>query len=213
MGTIRDGINGPFRGRVGSVIGSSWRKIHYIKGLPRRQKRGATEKQAVQRQKFKLLNEFLLPIASLLELGFAQHTGTSTGRNAAFSANFAHAFNENGAGIALNYPALQLSQGTLCPAGNEQAWLEADDLCVSWNPKTYGMGGSIDDTAHVLAYSPAELFFRSNDLSDMRQDGSARIKLGGLNQSEGLHVWLFFADRHRQQVSKSIYIPLSSTNA
>lgn len=35
MGTIRQGANGSFRGKAGSVIGSSWKGIDYIKGLPK----------------------------------------------------------------------------------------------------------------------------------------------------------------------------------
>lgn len=210
MGIIEKGLNGPFKGKVGSVIGSSWRKINYIKSLPRPKKTFViSPKQAIQQQKFTLLNSFLLPISNLLELGFAQHSGTATGRNAAFRFNYDHAFTEQGDVLRLNYPALQLSRGTLCTAGAEKAWLEADDLCVSWNPKTYGMGGAMDDAAHVVVYSPAEDFFLSGNRVNIRRDGAVRIKLDGLDGSQGLHVWLFFADRHRQQVSKTVYVPLS----
>ncbi|MFB2118987.1 hypothetical protein [Parapedobacter sp. 2B3] len=36
MGIIKKGINGPFKGKAGSVVGSSWKKIDYIKGLQRK---------------------------------------------------------------------------------------------------------------------------------------------------------------------------------
>lgn len=42
MGTIRQGANGSFRGKAGSVIGSSWKGIDYIKGLPKKRTKGAT---------------------------------------------------------------------------------------------------------------------------------------------------------------------------
>ncbi|ULT23564.1 hypothetical protein KUH03_30995 [Sphingobacterium sp. E70] len=36
MGTIVNGINGGVSGKTGSVIGSSWKSINYLKGLYKR---------------------------------------------------------------------------------------------------------------------------------------------------------------------------------
>jgi len=36
MGSYSKGANGIFSGKVGSIIGSSWRSIDYLKGLPKK---------------------------------------------------------------------------------------------------------------------------------------------------------------------------------
>jgi hypothetical protein len=53
MGKIKQGILGGFKGKVGTVIGSSWNGIAYMKGLPQSQKDPKTPAQVAQRNFFK----------------------------------------------------------------------------------------------------------------------------------------------------------------
>lgn len=210
MGKIEGGINGPFRGKTGSVIGSSWRKINYIKGLPRKIKRKPSPRQALQRAKFVLLNQFFDPVANLLEIGFNQYTSKATGRNVAFSVNFDHAFVNEGENVALNYPALQFSQGSLFPAGDEKAWLEGDTLHVTWDPHTYGMGRSMDDKAFLVLYDETDAYFIGG-YEALRLDGGIQATEEELaSRSHKFHLWLFFADKARKQVSRTVYIPIEN---
>ncbi len=34
MAKFNDGINGPFKGKVGTVVGATWKGIHYMRSLP-----------------------------------------------------------------------------------------------------------------------------------------------------------------------------------
>ncbi len=211
MGTIKKGINGPFRGKAGSVVGSSWKKINYIKGLPQRKdvNRIPSPEQAVQQQKFKLLMQFLNPMSKVLDSGFRQFLEKATGVNAAFRLNYDQAFLEEGERLALNYQAMQLSHGSLCMAGLEKAWLENGHVTVSWNTKTYGMGGEQDDVAHAVVYYPKKNFFSRNEQLAVRGEGKAHIYLFGNVPDEALHVWLFFTEKMGKRASKTVYIPFS----
>ncbi|MGK6351172.1 DUF6266 family protein [Parapedobacter sp. DT-150] len=214
MGIIEKGINGPFKGKAGSVVGSSWKKISYIKGLRRDKgrKRPPTAEQAIQRQKFTLLNNFLRPVNTVLNVGFKSFTGKATGVNAAFRYNYEHAFSEVDGEITLDYPALKFSHGTLYTAGAEHALLDGDGINVTWSPKTYGMGGEMDDVAHALAYSPQNDRFCANS-NVARHEGMARIDFKGQLRGPDIHVWLFFADKQGKRVSKTVYIPLSDADS
>ena len=53
MGKIKQGILGGFKGKVGTVIGSSWNGIAYMKGLPQSVKDPRTDAQMQQRNFFK----------------------------------------------------------------------------------------------------------------------------------------------------------------
>jgi len=209
MGIIKEGINGPFRGKAGSVVGSSWRKINYIKGLPSfKNKRNVSPEQLLEREKFALLNRFFDPVSSLLEIGFKQFTGRATGRNVAISHNYDHAFLVEGKTVTLNYPVLQFSHGSLFPAGDERAWVDGDRLRVSWDPETYGMGRSIDDTAVLIYYDEIRELF-SADSKAMRYEGGAEIKNGRFTlRPLRSHVWLFFVNKATKKVSRTTYIPL-----
>ena len=57
MGKIKQGILGGFKGKVGTVIGSSWNGIAYMKGLPQSQKDPKTAAQRKQRGFFKELQD------------------------------------------------------------------------------------------------------------------------------------------------------------
>ncbi|MGK6352522.1 DUF6266 family protein [Parapedobacter sp. DT-150] len=213
MGIIEEGINGPFRGKAGSVIGSSWRKINYIKGLPRKKKREPTPEQALQRRKFALLNAFLRDYARVLEIGFGQYTSRATGVNAAFRFNYDHAFLGEGDDLMLDTPALKLSHGSLAAAGLESAWLEGNTLHVAWHPKTYGINGSADDTAYILVRHTIGRVTGNNSITGLRHEGSAQHHFKDLQERgySEFHVWLFFADREGKRVSKTVYIPLENS--
>ena len=53
MGKIKQGILGGFKGKVGTVIGSSWNGIAYMRGLPQSQKDPKTTAQLSQRSFFR----------------------------------------------------------------------------------------------------------------------------------------------------------------
>ena len=53
MASIKQGILGGFKGKVGTVIGSSWNGIAYMKGLPQSVKNSKSAAQIVQRDFFR----------------------------------------------------------------------------------------------------------------------------------------------------------------
>lgn len=213
MATFKEGINGPFKGKVGSVIGSSWRKIPYMKGMRKikRSKLEPSEKQAAQHDKFKLLNRFFLPIASVLDVGFRGLTNRATAKNVAFSYNYDHAFVEDDDGISLNYPALKFSHGSLYTAGAEKASAIAEGINVIWDPKTYGVGGSMDDMGYAVAYSVSLALFICK--TALRHEGKVFIPFEKRIRGGEMHVWLFFADSKGKQVSRTEYVPLTDAEA
>ena len=52
MGTIKQGILGGFSGKVGTVVGSTWKSVHYMRALAVSFSDPRTEKQKNQRSKF-----------------------------------------------------------------------------------------------------------------------------------------------------------------
>lgn len=210
MGTIKEGINGPFSGKAGGVIGSRWRQIAYIKGLPRRKKGyRPTAAQQLNQQKFLLLGRFLSPLSAVLETSMAAFTDRETGVNAAVRLNFDRAFRIDNREVALDYSALQLSYGSLAPAGEERASLLGQQVRVSWDPETYGIGRAPDDVAYAIIYNEAN---RSMWLGrrSLRMDGGTEVDLLlSADRQHHLHAWLFFVDRFGRRASRTVYVPIT----
>ncbi len=66
MGTFKQGILGHFSGKVGPVIGSSWRGKSVMRGLPKGRKGKPNQTQLQQQAKFSLMIKFLQPLSALV---------------------------------------------------------------------------------------------------------------------------------------------------
>ena len=60
MGEIKQGILGGFSGKVGTVIGSTWKDVSYMRAMAISVSNPRTPKQQTQRGKFALINCKLL---------------------------------------------------------------------------------------------------------------------------------------------------------
>ena len=113
MGTIKQGILGGFNGKVGTVVGSSWKGTAYMRGRAQHIKNPRTAGQIYQRNAMKAIALALRPIASTLSLTFAKSAGKMSGYNKAVSVNYHEAIvNQDGQPV-VDFSKLILSKGTL----------------------------------------------------------------------------------------------------
>jgi len=211
MGTFKKGINGPFSGKIGSVIGSHWKDVSYMKGLYRtKSNKKPSEDQLRQRDKFKLLLDFFAPIKRLLAIGFGQYVKSNTAVNAAMRFNYDMAFYEEEGKVLLDYSKIQFSRGSLFTAGAEKAMLTDRGIHITWNTKTYGISGHFDDIVHItcLTYIGKDRFFDSESGDIRRHHGEAIIELNTKLKPVEIHVWLFLSSQQGDKVSKTVYIPI-----
>ncbi|GAA4802142.1 hypothetical protein GCM10023231_33850 [Olivibacter ginsenosidimutans] len=209
MGIINQGINGSFRGKAGSVIGSGWKKIDYIKGRPRRYKNkgNPSAAQSLQQKKFTLLNQFFKPVSHILTIGFGSALQKSTARNAAFRYNYDHAFLFAGEEPSLNYSALKFSHGSLFPPGQEKAVMLNGEIKITWNTKTYGLSGGLDDEVHIILYIPSIDQFVLVRPTALRYSGEASFAMENFGEKgELIHLWMFLCDSQRKRVSPTVYL-------
>ena len=64
MGKIKQGILGGFKGKVGTVIGSSWNGIAYMRGLPQSQKDPKSAAQLSQRSFFREIQRLVSQLSA-----------------------------------------------------------------------------------------------------------------------------------------------------
>ena len=112
MAIYSNGILGEFRGKVGSVVGSSWNGIPVIRKVPVRKETEYSDLQKQQWAKFRLMTGFLRPLTELFNQTFKNSAVGMTCYNKAFSEN-SQAITGEYPAISIDYPQIVLSKGRL----------------------------------------------------------------------------------------------------
>jgi len=205
MGRLTGGINGPIRGKVGTVIGSSWKGIPYLKGPYKKRTLKVSKKETGNRSKFSEAQYWLKPLLKFVREGFKGYTPTVEGFVAAKSYLLLNAFEGEQPDIRINPALVKVSYGDL-PLSNNIAVAQIDGGAVHFSWDTAAVeGGNARDQVMLLAY----------DI----ENGKAYFTTTGQFRSVGadvLHIdptpgktWHFYvaftaADRSRQ--SDSVYL-------
>ena len=215
MAKIEQGILGPFRGTVGTVIGYRWRDRWCMRARPSHYNDRRSEAQLQQRSRFKAMIQFASPATPLLRIGlraWAAERGITEG-NAVLKLN--HECFWGMAGISsitrlsrlssdtsdIDYPRLRFSQGSLPGVQGADYERRGDgSVAVRW---ARGLGRG-DDRVHVYAYCPAAGTGLAVATAERRQRG-AQFVLPADFAGEEVHFWLF-AEGGDGKVSNTLYI-------
>lgn len=208
MGTIINGANGGFSGKAGSVIGSSWKSINYIKGLYKKRSKPATQAQREQQEKFKQVMRFLLPINVFIAIGYGRkRMGTATPLNVAFADNLEVALTGVYPDYVLDYSKVRISDGSLNGGGTVALTYSDGEISLTWDTTTsVQLGTSADDSLYVVAYHPEQDEFLTAATPPVRGDGTLTFGVPAHLQQGQLHVWYFMANRKQTRVSRSSYL-------
>lgn len=85
MGTITKGILGGFSGKVGNVVGGTWKGIDYMRSKSNRTNFNPSQAQLEQQLKFGLSIRFVQSMSGLVEMSFRNYAIKMTGINSALS--------------------------------------------------------------------------------------------------------------------------------
>jgi hypothetical protein len=133
MAKFSKGILGPISGKIGPVIGSSWKGIPYLKAVTKNPKVRVPTPAQLAHQKFIFLTRWLRPLHPYIISGFRNLAKHFTEINAAFSHNFKEAVLGSGDSLHIDYQNVRISMGRL--SGIEQPSLTLMDeniLQLSW---------------------------------------------------------------------------------
>ncbi|MGV3761545.1 DUF6266 family protein [Parapedobacter sp.] len=135
MATFKDGANGSFNGKVGSVVGYQWRGINVMRSLPKKSKKPRSEKQLANERRMKLAMSFLSPITTVIRLGYQQATEglPMTPFNMALSYHKKQAIGGSYPELYFDYSKAKISIGPLASAESLAAEWTGDGLSFSWD--------------------------------------------------------------------------------
>jgi len=213
MAKMKKGLYGPISGKVGGIVGSSWRGIEFIKSRPKRT-RPPTEGELANRFVFAYTQLWLQPIKDFLEAGFRDDNHPVHGVNAAKSYLYKHALTKDGFNSVIHPELMKISVGTLPLSADIQVEKTSpDELTVTWNTDSI-TGGRPDDQIMILIYGvrdkdrviTGDVF--GTVAGEFRRTGIEKIKVRPNPQNPDLdyHVYAAFSAMDRSRQSDSMYL-------
>lgn len=201
MAIIRNGINGPFSGKIGDTVGTSWRGLSIIRSRPKPPVH-FSEKQLANQMKMKVVQLFLKQLVEPVRIGFKDDSIIPTAFNSALSYHKKFALAGEYPDLSMNMAAVKISRGMLfIPA---EILMEWDDtgLHLSWT-KNLEENAKSDDQLLLVLW---------NETKKMTQYSLQAYRSAGQFSWEpnfpltGSHLWAAFIRQDRSMQSESKYL-------
>lgn len=204
MGVIKRGILGGFSGKVGGVVGSSWKGISVMRSMPLTVANPKTVKQIQQRSKFSKLSKLGSKLlTSTIKPFWDRFAQMKSGFNSFIEVN-KNAFEGN---QNFDFPKLVLSQGRL---GDTPFTLVLEqsgkELRLAYDPIQEGPFIDGDDLGNIVALtSDGEVFYATGPDFTRYHAADAIIPIKPEDAGKTLHVYLMFMRPDGTIVSDSTY--------
>jgi hypothetical protein len=207
MGTYNKGILGPFSGKVGTVVGSSWRGKNIMRSLPKKTDHTPTDTQLLQRLKFTTVSGFLTPISAILSRYFGSGSTELTRRNQAMSYHMKYAVTYVDPDFEILFNKVQISKGDLLGLQNQAvATPGGNKVKYTWTNNS-GQGSAQDtDQLVVVLYAPTEDLYYTSLNAGTRADASAAITLPAYFNGLEVQSWITFASANGKKYATSVYM-------
>ena len=208
MGKLINGINGPFSGKVGAVVGYVSRGKSIMRGLPNISKsRKPSPLQAQQHVKFSLMNKFLGPIIPFLNITNKTNNPDLSGYNKAFSYNVKNAVSGSYPDMVINYEMALLTRGDLPNIKQSSAEsIEIGKIRFSWTDNSGSGQARSSDKAFVAIYCSeiANGWVYGFDLAE-RSAGNFLFDAAKF-KGHLVHAYMGFLSANGNEVSDSLYV-------
>lgn len=206
MAKFNDGINGPFKGKVGTVVGATWKGIHYMRSLPSERTSPPTKGEQANRKKWALSQSWLQPITHFVRIGWKGYSRKSEGFIAAKSYLMKNAFEEVAGDVIINPALVKLSSGDLPLPATIAATLVGNSVVqFTWDVAFDSEKANKGDQIMMLAYNDKEKADISDIMGQLRKNGSDTLQLKDSNPGT-YHLYAAFISYDRTRQSDSVYL-------
>lgn len=207
MGTYNKGILGAFSGKVGPVVGATWRGKDVLRSLPRKGKRALTETQVLQRLKFKTVTAFLMPLQPIIGKYYGSNNTDRTRRNQAMSYHMIEATNYVDPNFEILYNKVQISRGDLLGVQNPTATAAtATSIDFAWTNNAGQGQAKATDKVILAVYEPTTKTTVYSLNAGDRSDGTANFILPAYLTGLTVQVWMTIASSDDKLYATSVYL-------
>ena len=204
MGAIKQGILGGFTGKVGTVIGSTWKNVCYMRAKAINVANPRTPKQQHQRAKLTLGVNFLKRMMPYIRVGFRLQATDCTAYNAAMSYMLSHAITGTDTAVTIDYNRVLVACGTLQPVYNAKVAVSGTAISFTWEDNSYMGDAAATDIAMPLLYNKArqEVVYLLDGAT--RADGKVEMTIPEVWKGEALAIYLAFRSADNDSQTNSI---------
>jgi hypothetical protein len=209
MAILYGGINGPFSGKVGAVVGYKWKNKSVMRGLPSAKKvRRPSPLQIQQHAKFRLMNAFLIPLTKFLNITYNNLAVDMSGYNKAFSFNVKNAIGGIFPDFMIDFPMVLVSRGDLpnVLSANVSA-PAAVSLKFSWTDNSGKGKAKSTDMAFAAVYNEENRQWSYEMNLSARNAGECIMDLSSF-KAKVVHSYFGFISSDGKEVTDSIYTGL-----
>jgi hypothetical protein len=205
MAIIRESPLGVISGKLGQIVGATWKGINYVRVLAS-VANPQTDAQMTQRQKWSVTMNFLQPLSEFLQLGFKAYAVKMTGINAAMSYNIRNALTGTYPNIAIDYPNALVSRGNLAGVLNQVASSTvAGTVKFDWEDNSGEIGASALDKTLLVVYNPTQnQAVTVNQLAE-RADGTQTVTVPDSFSGDLVQCYMAYITADGQTVSNSAF--------
>lgn len=198
---------GELSGIAGELVFKSGKNGNYISSKPTPTRKKPSAVQELQRNKMKLVMDFLQPMQGLIKECYFPFGKNKSGFHAAKSHYLKYALRFEQEAYHIDYPKALISFGDLRPP--EEVKLEAipatDSFRVSWSNNSLQAMAAPDDRLLFACYAPGqERFFYQTNCAN-RDESTFTFQLNNSWQGMSFHVWVGFQRPEEQRASPSYY--------
>jgi hypothetical protein len=209
MGSLRGpgGILSAFRGKVGPVVGSSWKGKPYIKSAPKKRVGKVGEGEQANRKRWAISQAWLKPILHFVRAGFKGYSPLSEGFVAAKSYLLKNAIEGEGMDVSINPALVKVSYGDLPLPGDITVELVDNKMLhFTWDT-TQPVGGLKEDQVMLLAYDIENRNGYSYIVNgQFRSAGAHDLSLYYPEPGRTYHIYFAMVSPSRSRQSDSVYL-------
>ncbi|MFD0699949.1 DUF6266 family protein [Myroides pelagicus] len=209
MAEIKDGILGGVHGKVGTVIGITWRGRHFLRSLPSRSRTPASEKQLIQRNKMRLVSPFTSKIKNLVNKYYPKKQEGNRVLNGHEQLN-SHLLKEGIETIDgvphLAIEKVLLSLGVLPPVVIKKInFLKDNRIKIQWEDTLKNVLIKPDDRLTIVIYNDSIDAFHIASHLATRQEKYAHLSLPEKWKNGNFHFWSIWESSDNSVHSTSLY--------
>lgn len=215
MARVTDGINGGLSGKLGEVIFYTMNGGNYMRSLPskKRKKTPPTPRQALQRERFVAMQEWLRPITPLVREAFRYYAPRQTGHNAAMSYNLKNALVRVDGKFEVNPEVFSFSVGPLPEAYRPSVHQDGAVVRFKWDIEKNALNVNHLDRTMLLLYREGQRYSEFLTYGNERWRLSDSLSLEDYKEGDVCHAYIAFISAKNQQVSNSVYVGMLTIEA
>jgi hypothetical protein len=206
MGTIKQGILGGFSGKVGTVVGSSWKGISYMRSLAQSIKNPRTSAQVGQRTRLTAAVAFVKAVIGFVNIGYRKFAKHMSPFNAATQEVLMSAVGGNYPDISIDYGAAVLSKGSLEPVVGGATTKGSGKVTFAWEDNSAAGNALATDKSMLLIYNPSKTASVSLMAGADRATKTAELSFPTTWVGDTVHAYMAFVRADGSMVSTSKYL-------